>query len=981
MEDKETLLFEVKLDIAQVKEKAELARNAIAQLRAEKVATDKEFRDKAINADEYAKSMQAIETQLGRAQGQLKTYTKTLADNERATLAAEGSNDQLRAKLSLLVPVWNAASKADRQYNEGIKAVGQQIKALNDELKENEEAMGDHRRSVGDYAKGVRVAGVSVGDVQEALKGGAEAFQVFTKGISVTKGALIALGAVPILIFLTGLVLLVQKSQAAMDKLSQYAKAAELAFGVLTDGMIKNTRIIIEAFTSWDKFKNLFADLRANADATTKAMGEAARAGLEIAATNQRIEDSEIKLSVARAQARKDIEKYKLLAEDTSKSNTVRAAAAKKAFDLENSSAQEALKLQKQRIANLEREQKYGTRNREDARKLAEERIKLAEIEEDSVGRQTELNNNLNSIRQDGITKAKEAAALAAQESIAEAERALILAKQKGQDTLPIEEEIIRRKAKAQLIEEKKGAQQRKLIEAQTNAEILALRVAHATELNLQTNNITQAGIDGSLAIVRQGTKEELNLRIESLRAQGQAEAIAIEQRLAGKANEKQRQIEQGKVALQTQAKIDAARQQYDEAEIQRMNQMQEDRLSFEENFGDVRLSDLRGLAGDRIDLEEKTQTDLLEIQKNYGRISDEEYLTRLNAIQAKARAADRELNRLLDEDVLNDEKARIESRISGVRAGTKEELKARIDAINNERRLSLNVAKLTADQRKAINDKANREIKDAQEAFGRDQINSILDTASTATDALSRVFEAQAQRANDLLNKQKDAALTSVGLSAEARTKIEEKFAARQEELDRKSAERRRKIATIENIIATARGVTEALLLPPPFDIIKTALVIATGAAQQAVIASQQFAKGGIVHGPSHKEGGVKMFHKSGAYLGEMEGEEIVLTSGVYRDPELRAKASALNVAGGGIAFASETPRTYVPKRMDMGGIVTPPMISGASGGSAIDYNKLSKVMVHAVQQLPPSIIRVTSLRSAVDKEVKVESRADIGV
>ncbi|MGI4822672.1 MAG: hypothetical protein ACRYFV_15795 [Janthinobacterium lividum] len=34
------------------------------------------------------------------------------------------------------------------------------------------------------------------------------------------------------------------------------------------------------------------------------------------------------------------------------------------------------------------------------------------------------------------------------------------------------------------------------------------------------------------------------------------------------------------------------------------------------------------------------------------------------------------------------------------------------------------------------------------------------------------------------------------------------------------------------------------------------------------------------------------------------MEGDEIILTKGVYRDKRLRAAASALNVAAGGRSF-----------------------------------------------------------------------------
>ena len=62
----------------------------------------------------------------------------------------------------------------------------------------------------------------------------------------------------------------------------------------------------------------------------------------------------------------------------------------------------------------------------------------------------------------------------------------------------------------------------------------------------------------------------------------------------------------------------------------------------------------------------------------------------------------------------------------------------------------------------------------------------------------------------------------------------------------------------------------------------------------------SQQFKYGGIpsgvLSGPSHSNGGIPLV---------AEGNEIILTKGVYGNPSLRAMASAINVAGGGRRFA----------------------------------------------------------------------------
>lgn len=51
-----------------------------------------------------------------------------------------------------------------------------------------------------------------------------------------------------------------------------------------------------------------------------------------------------------------------------------------------------------------------------------------------------------------------------------------------------------------------------------------------------------------------------------------------------------------------------------------------------------------------------------------------------------------------------------------------------------------------------------------------------------------------------------------------------------------------------------------------------------------------------GVLRGPSHEAGGIPLV---------AEGNEIIMTKGVYNSPGLRAMASAINVAGGGRSFA----------------------------------------------------------------------------
>jgi hypothetical protein len=78
------------------------------------------------------------------------------------TNAADGSNNQLRAQLSLLTQQYNGLGKEERDSTVAGKALQVQIRGLSDEIKVNEEKVGDHRRSVGDYEKANRSATDSI---------------------------------------------------------------------------------------------------------------------------------------------------------------------------------------------------------------------------------------------------------------------------------------------------------------------------------------------------------------------------------------------------------------------------------------------------------------------------------------------------------------------------------------------------------------------------------------------------------------------------------------------------------------------------------------------------------------------------------------------------------------------------------------------------------------------------------------------------
>jgi hypothetical protein len=103
-----------------------------------------------------------------------------------------------------------------------------------------------------------------------------------------------------------------------------------------------------------------------------------------------------------------------------------------------------------------------------------------------------------------------------------------------------------------------------------------------------------------------------------------------------------------------------------------------------------------------------------------------------------------------------------------------------------------------------------------------------------------------------------------------------------------------------VAEVSALAKGFAEL----GPFAQVLAAIQIAASIARTAAgiksIDAQKFEMGGIFRGPSHAHGGIPI---------EVEGDEIILTKGVGRDPFLRRLASNLNVAGGGRMFEAGGP------------------------------------------------------------------------
>ena len=156
-----------------------------------------------------------------------------------------------------------------------------------------------------------------------------------------------------------------------------------------------------------------------------------------------------------------------------------------------------------------------------------------------------------------------------------------------------------------------------------------------------------------------------------------------------------------------------------------------------------------------------------------------------------------------------------------------------------------------------------------------KDAINETEDELKTARgerrlaliDGLAQQREAYLQETEALKKQQ---------LEKEKIQKKEEQLKKKQDALEKKRKQQQKQQSLINAIVNTALGVTQALgAYPPPASWALAAAVGALGAVQIATISSQKYAQGGVLDGPSHSQGGIKVPTKRG--MSEVEGNEFI--------------------------------------------------------------------------------------------------------
>lgn len=576
MADKQEKILDIKVNyseaikaIAEYQTKIDAAREAESKLK-------KQLKDGEISRQQYNEEMAASKAYIADCNDSIRIITKTMQNQIKQEKEQEGSLRSLRAELSNLTSEYDALSEAERKGAKG-EELKNKINEVTDSLKGAEEETQRYYRNVGNYKEAIIDAAnanipfvqqinqmvTSLGGLKNYLAGMKTemvAVSASTTGwikvLKLLKVALIGTGIGSLVVALGSLVAWFTKTQKGVEAANKIMAALGATINVIIDRASKLGSALVNLFTG--NFKQAGADAKAVFSGIGKEIADETKQAWKLAEVLNEIDKKEVMLSMSRAANRAEIEKLKKAADDQTLSTQERIKAAEKAAEIEKKDLEIQTELAEARLANtlgftkmtgevrkLMEQIKAGDVTAdevigklglsestiEDLKNFRDQFNELQELMEDSYGRQTEQQNTLNSIRQEGADKAKEAKQKEL-EAVRAAEDAMLALVKEGRDkqskeiTLQYNRQIEDLRTRLQT-ETDLTVKARQAI----NDQIKALEQQKSMELQKLSDEELQKEIDNrtklislQLEAVKEGSEQEYQLKMQQLASQRDSE-------------------------------------------------------------------------------------------------------------------------------------------------------------------------------------------------------------------------------------------------------------------------------------------------------------------------------------------------------------------------------------------------------------------------------------------------------------------------
>ena len=277
-----------------------------------------------------------------------------------------------------------AVSKETKELTNEFGAFGITIGGIKDKFKDVAKIMNNGLKQV---ALQARLAGVGFKKMFSGnIIGGAKTlFSVIKTGIAATGIGALVLAFVSLAAYFT-------QTKKGAELLEKTLKTVGAAVSVITDRVATLGGAVIKFFKG--DLKGAAEDAKAAVSGIVAEVKEEVEITMKMVDANQKLRDAQRELNVETAKSVADIEKLKLVAEDITKTYAEREEAATAAFEKETALENKRIKLAEQAVKQEKIRQSIMGKDgvmAEDLDALAELEINLANVRQESAGRQTEI--------------------------------------------------------------------------------------------------------------------------------------------------------------------------------------------------------------------------------------------------------------------------------------------------------------------------------------------------------------------------------------------------------------------------------------------------------------------------------------------------------------------------------------------------------------------------------------------------------------
>lgn len=342
---------------------------------------------------------------------------------ERASDAAGEYNDIIKEVTKTVgTDLVNATNKQSKAAIDAAKAVRKEKTEVKGLTAERTGLLREYiatRKELKNQILNINILGTSIGQLVAVWKSLIAVSNLYIKVLGRTRVALIATGIGAFVVVLGSLFSFLTKTTEGSEFLNRKLAAMKGFVKPLIDLWLRFGKAYFEAITKPRKFFNELVDKLKNFSLKNLVNGfkelgaemrETAKQAEAVTKARQDLTREEVKLQSELKKTRAEVERLKKISEDTTKSIEERkqAAIAANKIELEGFKEREGVLMRNLEIVKQEVALTNDPKSIENLKKIAEAELELADIREDSFGKQTELQNTLNALTQEQIRLVQE---------------------------------------------------------------------------------------------------------------------------------------------------------------------------------------------------------------------------------------------------------------------------------------------------------------------------------------------------------------------------------------------------------------------------------------------------------------------------------------------------------------------------------------------------------------------------------------------